>query len=717
MERLVVFGAWCLLAGFAACGNSGKSSQRGDDDDGAAGEAPGGQGSGGEPMGGSGGDAAGSGSGRGGLSGSGGRSMAGSGFGALGGGAGFQTGGAGGRGGRASVPCGAVDCLQLPNVRPDAHPVCENSRCILTPEDCEEGYAHCSAFWLDGCEADLRATNTCGSCDTHCYGSTPACTLGPNGLHCSTGCDGLTPDRCRSSCTNFETDDNNCGACENDCTTHTNGECVDGECRRIGPCDSGYGDCTEAAGCETALTTPQNCGACGRDDCGAANAVAECSSASGCVPPRCAAGFANCDRTSVDCEANGTACFPDALASIELPMAPVAMRLIDGGALFTAGHFGNEFDFDASAGSDVRSSAGYFDAYVTRYDANGAYAWTRTFGGSLDDFITAAGVARDGTLLVAGNFLGTADLDPGSGVDQHLADTSGSGFVSKLTAAGVLVWARDLRGQAKVERLAGDAAGAVYASGTFDGTIDLDPGPATSLHTAAASSGAFLVKFDASGNFVWDRIISGNGERLFTGLAVAADSSVWVAGRHTEAASLGSRSLDEERGMFVAGFEPSGTERTFWLPGVAASYSNTPTVSAGENVYVEGHFTASFDVDPGSESNVRLSLSPGYGSGFSVGLGKDGAYRNAHVFAVEPLGIHEIPGGGSLIVMPNILPQESNPHLVAYYSDGTPAWTLPFGAEYYTEVVVSNTHFAVLGAADVGPTLSDYTFTVHRYAF
>jgi hypothetical protein len=188
--------------------------------------------------------------------------------------------------------------------------------------------------------------------------------------------------------------------------------------------------------------------------------------------------------------------------------------------------------------------------------------------------------------------------------------------------------------------------------------------------------------------------------------------------------SLGGRSLGEE-GMFVAGFEPSATLRTLWLPGAGASGSNSPSVGAGANVHLAGHLTESLDMDPGTGTDVRLPRHPGGGSGFSSGLDLNGAYRNAHVYDVEPSAIHETPGGGSLVHLSHgFPPSPTGPNLVAYYSDGSPAWTLRTGVGYYVELVASSTHFAVvgveerssLGADELAFTSNDQV-VVHRYAF
>jgi hypothetical protein len=149
----------------------------------------------------------------------------------------------------------------------------------------------------------------------------------------------------------------------------------------------------------------------------------------------------------------------------------------------------------------------------------------------------------------------------------------------------------------------------------------------------------------------------------------------------------------------VAGFEPSGTVRMLWLLDETANYSTAPILGAGTYVHVAGGFNQSLDMDPGTGTDVRMG--PYGGSNFSVGLGLDGTYRNAHVFQVPPVGIHETPGGGSLIFLGDTYPPSPDPNVVAYYSDGTPAWTLGTDTGYYGVLVASSTHFALLGVEDI----------------
>jgi hypothetical protein len=100
-------------------------------------------------------------------------------------------------------------------------------------------------------------------------------------------------------------DVNNCGACGNVCSV-ANGapQCSGGTCQ-IKACNSGFGDCDRNAanGCETNLSSVNNCGACG-NACSSANGISSCT-AGLCGIASCNAGFADCDHNAANgCETN-----------------------------------------------------------------------------------------------------------------------------------------------------------------------------------------------------------------------------------------------------------------------------------------------------------------------------------------------------------------------------------------------------------------------------
>ncbi len=129
--------------------------------------------------------------------------------------------------------------------------------------------------------------------------------------------DGMTD--CSGNCVDLDNDTQNCGTCDNACSyANAQALCVAGTCSMTG-CDSGFGDCNtdDADGCETALGTIDNCSACG-DACAFDHAAATCV-ASVCTMGDCQTDWGDCANgdadgcetaldTSANCGACGTTC-------------------------------------------------------------------------------------------------------------------------------------------------------------------------------------------------------------------------------------------------------------------------------------------------------------------------------------------------------------------------------------------------------------------------
>lgn len=147
---------------------------------------------------------------------------------------------------------------------------CENSHgtaecidgvCVI---DCDDDYADCDGP-ENGCETSLMSDPLhCGSCNRACDADSQTCVDGDCETVCPSGfgeCDDDLDEPCE---TNVDTSASNCGYCGNVCATD-NGTagCTDGNCE-IFSCDVGYDDCDGRLdnGCETDLTTTNDCGEC-----------------------------------------------------------------------------------------------------------------------------------------------------------------------------------------------------------------------------------------------------------------------------------------------------------------------------------------------------------------------------------------------------------------------------------------------------------------------
>ena len=135
-----------------------------------------------------------------------------------------------------------------------------------------------------------------------------------------------------------------------------------------------------------------------------------------------------------------------------------------------------------------QTSAGSFDAVVTKYDAAGNELWSRQFGTLADDSVE--GIAADSSgVYVAGLVFGTLPGQTGTGRDA---------FVRKYDLSGNEVWTKQF-GTNFVDAasaVAVDASG-VYVTGYTEGILDGQAG--------FPVPNAFIRKYDASGSPLWTR--------------------------------------------------------------------------------------------------------------------------------------------------------------------------------------------------------------------
>ena len=155
-------------------------------------------------------------------------------------------------------------------------------QCMIAVEDPIQNLKNCNGILDDGCEVDVYSDPmNCGVCGNKCN----------PGDSCIEGRCGCPPgfSKCGSRCVDLQTNDLNCGECGHECPympedgpfafceitdKHAQGKCLNGTCGNLS-CYLGWGDCDKDmskcptnpngawSGCETPLTTMENCGACG----------------------------------------------------------------------------------------------------------------------------------------------------------------------------------------------------------------------------------------------------------------------------------------------------------------------------------------------------------------------------------------------------------------------------------------------------------------------
>ena len=180
-------------------------------------------------------------------------------------------------------------------------------------------------------------------------------------------------------------------------------------------------------------------------------------------------------------------------------------------------------------------------------------------------------------------------------------------FLSK--AQGNFLWGKDIGGLGGYDdgySTAVDAAGNIYTTGNFLGTVDFDPGPGVYTLTAVGQQDIFICKLDASGNFVWAKKIGGIAYDSGRSITVDASGNVYTTGFFMIAADfdpgLGVYNLTSVsvQDIFLSKLDASGN--FVWAKNMGGSTGDigySIAVDAGSNVYSTGTFQGMVDFDPG----------------------------------------------------------------------------------------------------------------------
>lgn len=234
------------------------------------------------------------------------------------------------------------------------------------------------------------------------------------------------------------------------------------------------------------------------------------------------------------------------------------------GNIYVTGYTGDALDGNASAGS--------WDIFLMKFDANGNWLWTRQDGTAQEDEGHAVCVDRWGSVYITGYVKG----------NFHGITRVGSSdiFISKYNSAGTRLWSA-LFGSTAVDEgfgIACDTNGNVFVTGYCQESVEGNPW--------LGSGDNVLAKYDTNGQRLWLR--QWGTFNADTGHAVATDAegSALVAG-YSNGALYGTDHGGRE--IFLAKYSAAGD----FVWGVQDGSTETDqawgvTVDAAQNIFLAG---------------------------------------------------------------------------------------------------------------------------------
>ncbi|MBK8328837.1 MAG: T9SS type A sorting domain-containing protein [Bacteroidetes bacterium] len=252
------------------------------------------------------------------------------------------------------------------------------------------------------------------------------------------------------------------------------------------------------------------------------------------------------------------------------------LRSNSSGENYTVGSFGRKIDFDAGAGSDTLDAAintgdnASVAGFISKTDNSGNHLWARALypinPGAMA-VINDVDMDANANVYVAGNFHYTLDFDPGPAVDSLNSSGAYGAFIMKLNPSGNLLWVHTYLGmETKIWDIKIDENDGLIIVGSFTDTLDFDPSPAVYNLISDNSNDLFVIKMNASGNFLWAKTWVGSDPNLGPNIGRACldadiENNIYVTG----SISLNQVDLDPGLGVmvdtgkcFVAKLDPSG---------------------------------------------------------------------------------------------------------------------------------------------------------------
>jgi hypothetical protein len=276
-------------------------------------------------------------------------------------------------------------------------------------------------------------------------------------------------------------------------------------------------------------------------------------------------------------------------------------------------------DFDPGPSVINLDYGGFQDVFVLKIDTAGTYIWARALIGPNTQWVRDIATDKFGNVFTTGHFRGDADFDPGLGV--YNLSTSGIPdadiFVWKLEGTGDFGWAKHMSGPDSGDdgrSIVTDTSGNIYTTGFITSATDFDPGTDT-FALVPLGQDAFILKLDPMGDFLWAKLIGGNGDDIGGAITTDLLGNSYTSGGFSD-------TVDFDPGIDTVVLISQGLGNAFMLKldpmGVydyAAQFASQVSSGAGDifvdsvsNIYIAGSFNGQTDFDIGYDTMFLTSI-------------------------------------------------------------------------------------------------------------
>ncbi len=379
----------------------------------------------------------------------------------------------------------------------------------------------------------------------------------------------------------------------------------------------------------------------------------------------------------------------------------------DSGYVYLAGET-NSSKAIATTGSHQSSHGDWDDAFLVKFNSNGARQWGTYYGGIGIDFGYSVATDGSGYVYLTGE---TTSIDAIATAGSHQISYDGNhdAFLVKFNSSGVRQWGTYYGGSDNEKGLSvvTDGLGYAYLAGL---TTSLNSIATAGSHQSTyGGSGifggdAFLVKFDCDGVRQWGTYYGGNYDDYGKSVTTDGFGYVYLTGSTYSSNSIATAGSHESSfgGAFLVKFNSNGVRQWgTYYGGGAGDVGNSVATDGSGNIYLAGETWSRYSIATDSShqsyfggdydaflvkfnSNGVRQWGTYYGGssedyGNSVATDGSGYVyltgRTTSSNAIATAGSHQSSNGGGYYI--------SDAFLVKFNSNGVREWGTYYGGSDY----------------------------------
>ncbi len=201
--------------------------------------------------------------------------------------------------------------------------------------------------------------------------------------------------------------------------------------------------------------------------------------------------------------------------------------------ILITGYYSATVDFNPYGVSAIETSLGAEDGFILKLDNAGNHLWSHSIGGpGSSDWGNSIKIDSFNNVFIVGQFRNSVDFNPGMS-DSIITAVDLDGYILKLGSEGEFTWVRVITGDDEVivNKLVLNTENEIFVTGRFSETTDFDPNEGVyELDAGMFRDDVYLLKLDASGEFIWVKQYDSNDLSGAHGLGIDNSSNIFLSG-------------------------------------------------------------------------------------------------------------------------------------------------------------------------------------------